>query len=62
MLHGVLEAQVLALPETDRRVLRAKISASLRSNPGRKRSNAPRCSCGEMTLKRAGSRGHKCAK
>lgn len=27
---------------------------------GRKRSAAERCPCGEMTLKRAVARGHKC--
>lgn len=30
-------------------------------NGGRPRSGAPRCACGEMTLKRALARGHKCA-
>lgn len=30
------------------------------AGPGRPRSEAPRCQCGAMTLKRAKARGHKC--
>lgn len=33
---------------------------SCRENAKRPRSDAPRCNCGAMTLKRATARGHKC--
>lgn len=32
----------------------------LRAGAGRPKSDAPRCACGEMTLKRAETRKHKC--
>lgn len=46
------------------RSLAGQLNASLRRTwtgaGGRPRSTAPRCPCGEMTLKRAQARGHTC--
>jgi len=38
----------------------AKMRKTYGAGPGRPRSNAPRCACGAMTLKRALARGHHC--
>lgn len=46
------------LPEHTLRAAAGRLS--MRGDAGRKRSDAPRCPCGAMTLKRAEARKHRC--
>jgi hypothetical protein len=52
-----------SVPNAARQMAKRRWSAEVRATAkpaGRKRSDAPRCPCGEMTLNRAESRNHKC--
>jgi hypothetical protein len=43
------------------RGIRSGRMATPHAGPGRPKSDAKRCPCGAMTLKRAKARGHKCS-